>query len=145
MLRLSITHQTMTLSPRLTTTLCNTNTNNSKLQTQNSTRLPEPHYAIPALPICRICPVVASSPRRTGHDAPFAFTNVTSSFVPKILNDDLAVSIVPYRGTSAVYLFGVESVVAKSRTSCFSWNSTLAVSLLIFFRKKAAMTFVAVW
>ena len=40
---------------------------------------------------------------------------------------------------------GGESPVVRSRVSCLDSKLTLAVSLLIFLRKKDAMTLVGVW
>jgi hypothetical protein len=77
-------------------------------------------YARPAFPICKISPVKASSLRSTGHEAPSALINVSSSLDPITLNVDLAVSMAPYRGKSAVYRFGGESDVFRSKATCFS-------------------------
>ncbi len=86
-------------------------------------------------------PVGLSSLRSTGHELPSALASDTSSLVPRILNVDLAASMGPNSGTTALYLFGVGvSVVGRSRSSCCASNTILAVSLLIFFRKKDAIT-----
>lgn len=84
--------------------------------------------------------------RSTGQEFPSALTRFTSSFVPRILNDDFSVSMGPNSGTTALYRFGVgASVVGRSRSNPCAWNDTLALSLSIFLRKNEAMTDVGVW
>lgn len=102
-------------------------------------------YTLPARPIWRISPVSCSSLRRTGQEAPSALTRTSSSFVPRILNDDFSESISPNSGTVAVYRLGVGSLVVRSKSISFPLKSTLAVSFLIFFKKYDAMTCVGVW
>lgn len=77
-------------------------------------------YARPAFPICKISPVGASSLRSTGHEAPSALISVSSSLDPITLKVDLAVSMAPYKGKSAVNRFGGESDVFRSKAMCFS-------------------------
>jgi hypothetical protein len=92
-----------------------------------------------------ISPVLCSSLLSVGHEAPPVLTKITSSFVPMILNFDSAVSIGPNNGTVALYRLGGLSEVGRSRRSSWGEKSTLAFSLLIFLRKKEAMTVVGVW
>jgi hypothetical protein len=92
-----------------------------------------------------ISPVLCSSLRSTGQELPSAFIKVTSNLVPMILNFDAAVSIGPNRGTTDLYRLGGLSDVERLRTSSCGANSTFAFSLLIFFRKKEAITVVGVW
>lgn len=104
-----------------------------------------PHSALAALPTCIISPVLCSSLLKTGHEVPSAFTKFTSNLVPIILNDEAAVSIAAYRGTTALYRLGGASVVGRSRVSSVWAKSTEAFSLSIFFRKNEAMTDFGVW
>lgn len=53
------------------------------------------YHALPALPICKISPVVGSSLLSTGQLAPSALTNFNSSFEPRILYVDSSVSMAP--------------------------------------------------
>lgn len=71
--------------------------------------------------------------------------SVTSSLVPKILYTVFSGSIGPNNGTSVVYRFGGESVVGRSSWMDDCVKVTLATSLLIFFRKKEAITLLGVW
>lgn len=93
-----------------------------------------------------ISPVLPSSLRRTGHELASAFTSVTSSFVPRILKEDLFTSIGPKSCITFLYRFGGASVVGRSRTSSVGEaKMTEAASLLIFLTKKEAITVVGVW
>ena len=92
-----------------------------------------------------ISPVLCSSLRKVGHEAPSALAKVTSSFVPIILNLDTSVLMGPNNGTVALYRLGGLSDVGRSRMSSWEAKSTLAISLLIFLRKKGAMTVADVW
>ena len=91
-----------------------------------------------------ISPVRLSSLLKTGHEAPSALASVTSSFVPMILNFEVAGSIAPKRGMVAVYRFGGASVVGRFKDISVGVNSIFALSLLTFFRKNEAMTVLAV-
>jgi hypothetical protein len=104
-----------------------------------------PYHALPALPTWIISPVLRSSLLKFAHALPSAFTKFTSNFVGTILNDEAAVLIGPNRGTTALYSLGGVSVVGRSRESSVSENFTEALSLLIFLRKKEAVTVVPVW
>lgn len=76
------------------------------------------YCTLPALPTCNISPVALSSLRNTGQELPSAFASVTSSLVPRILNEDFSGSMGPHRDTNFLYRlgFGV-SVVGRSRSS----------------------------
>lgn len=92
-----------------------------------------------------ISPVLGSSLRSTGHELPSAFTRVTSNFVPIILNVDSSGLIGPNSSTTFLYRLGGVSVVGRSRESSLGEENLMeAVSLLIFLRKKEAITVVPV-
>lgn len=101
--------------------------------------------ALPAFPTWIISPVRRSSALRTGQPLTSALASTTSNFVPMILNDDSSGFIGATNSTSFLYRFGGESVVGRSSEMPCLLNLTEAESLLIFLRKKEAMTVVGVW
>jgi hypothetical protein len=62
-----------------------------------------------------------------------------------ILHFEAAGSVGPNRGTTVRYRLGGVSVVTRSSETSVGEKSTFAVSLLIFLRKKEAMTVLGVW
>lgn len=104
-----------------------------------------PYKTLPAFPTCIISPVLCSSLLSVGQLAPSAFANVTSSFVPRILKLEAAVSIGPYSGTDVLYRLGGVSVVTRLRSREEGWKTTNAVSFCIFLRKKDTISVVGVW
>lgn len=100
--------------------------------------------ALPVGPICVISFVLVSSLLSVGQLAPSSLASVSSSFVPMIFDVDFVVSICPKRGTLVLYLL-LSAVGRSSITSLCEEKLIFARSLLIFLRKKLAMTVVGVW
>lgn len=102
-----------------------------------------PSQALAALPIWMRSPDQRSSFRSTGQLVPSPLISVNSSFVPSTRNLDFSGSI--GANSSKLSLYRLLSVVGRSREMPSGVNSTLALSLSIFFRYRETFTDVAVW